>query len=43
MVLKVETGAAIDQVRRLIAQARDEMLDVPGFSSLLIYYDVDPI
>lgn len=43
VVLKVETGASIDQVRRLIAQARDEMLDVPGFSSLLIYYDVDPI
>ncbi|MFV0398108.1 MAG: primosomal protein N' [Bacteroidales bacterium] len=43
VVLKIEAGASIDQVRRLIAQTRDEMLDVPGFSSLLIYYDVDPI
>lgn len=43
VVLKVETGASIDQVRRLIAHARDEMLDIPGFSSLLIYYDVDPV
>lgn len=43
VVLKVESGASIDQVRRLIAQARNEMLDVSGFSSLLIYYDVDPV
>jgi primosomal protein N' (replication factor Y) len=43
IVLKVEANASMERVRELLLYTQQEILSVPDFKSLLLYYDVDPM
>jgi len=43
IVVKIETGASLAQVRELLHQVQQDMLAEEPFKSLIVYYDVDPV
>jgi primosomal protein N' (replication factor Y) len=42
-VLKLENGIDMPKVRQYLAFAQHQMLQDKRYSSLLFYYDVDPL
>ena len=43
LVLKLEVGIDMPRVRKYLALAQQQMLQDKRYSSLQIYYDVDPL
>lgn len=43
IVLKIERNASMKQVKDLLWQVKEEMIQNTNFKSLIVYYDVDPM
>ncbi len=42
IVIKLENGISQQQVRQMLKQVQQQMMQVPAYKSLQVYYDVDP-
>jgi len=43
LMLKVETGASMPKVKRLLREIQVSLANIPGMKQLIIHYDVDPV
>lgn len=43
ITLKIENQASMSRVKELLQQAYENLLQVEGFKSVILYYDVDPL
>ena len=43
ITLKIENQASMSRVKELLQQAYENLLQIEGFKSVILYYDVDPL
>ena len=43
IVIKLENGVSQTQARAALRQVQQQMMQQPGYKSISIYYDVDPL